>query len=440
MSILKSSSILAALALFQRVSGLLVLIFLTRFLDKEDFGIVAIAAFIIALVEVVTATGIQAYIAQKRNLTSEHVNSAWTFDLILKVSAFLVIIISTLFYYFLSSNQSVALVVSILSFTIIMRALVNPGVHVLRKNLDYSAIAKVDIFRKLLSMVVTISLAITTNSYWSLVIGDLVSNIILLLASYRISSFRPKLSLNNLKEQWEFSRWVLSKGVLGYLRSEADIFLVSVKFGLVSVGGYKTTKELTSTPASDIARPIVEPIIASISTELENKRPEHARNIFLGYLLFMSLAVAPIATYIYSNSYEVLTLIFGEKWADFSTVLQYLSIILFSFCINPILGNTMVAYEKIRYMFYYDLYSFILVLLPLALIPIINFDNFVLLRSILAAFSIITLLFLVVTVTKTNIVKAVLAILVPISASYILISNYSPPNSNSLLDLSLIHI
>ena len=55
-------------------------IILVRLLSPSDFGIVAMAMAMIAIVELFTAFGFDTAIIRQKNATHHHYNTAWTFD------------------------------------------------------------------------------------------------------------------------------------------------------------------------------------------------------------------------------------------------------------------------------------------------------------------------------------------------------------------------
>jgi len=92
--LLKSSSILLCMKLFQRGLGLISTLILARLLTPEDFGIVAIATLVVYLFEILAFAGKEQYLIQKTCVTNSDLNTAWTIDIILKSLLFLLFLIS----------------------------------------------------------------------------------------------------------------------------------------------------------------------------------------------------------------------------------------------------------------------------------------------------------------------------------------------------------
>ena len=69
--------------LAERSLGLISTVILVRLLVPADFGLVAMAMSVIALVEVATAFSFEVMLIQKPHPTPEEYNSAWTLNILL---------------------------------------------------------------------------------------------------------------------------------------------------------------------------------------------------------------------------------------------------------------------------------------------------------------------------------------------------------------------
>lgn len=416
---LKSSGILSLLSIFQRTTGLITFLVLVRLLAPEDFGIISLALFLIYLIDILAASGIQQYIAQKKNISYEDINSAWTLDLLLKSATFIIISLLSYPVSVLNNKPDLALVIVLLSSSVLIRSVANPGAHKERKELNYRNIAKLDIIRKISAMVITISSAFLFQNYWAIVIGDLTSSFIYVILSYRLIKYRPKLSKKNIHQQWLFTKWLIPRGVLGYLRSEVDILIVSAKFGLVSLGGYRIVKEITTMPATDLARPIVEPVIASLSRSIEHNNYDEARETFYNYIIAITIIAAPVFLYIQQYPLGIIGILFGQEWLIYADALSNLAVLLLAFSINPILSNTIIAYKKIKLLFFFDLLTLILVAAPLSLLFFEDLNHFTLLRSALAVIATLILIIITCRTCCISLIKTLFFISCTLLISYL---------------------
>src|SRR5262245_18416114 len=78
---LKSVAWMVGFRLSDRGAGVISMLVLARLLLPEHFGIVALATSVLAFDELLSALGLDTILIQKRHLTREHWNTAWTIQL-----------------------------------------------------------------------------------------------------------------------------------------------------------------------------------------------------------------------------------------------------------------------------------------------------------------------------------------------------------------------
>ena len=310
--------------LTEKLLGLLSTLILARLLVPEDFGLVAIVSLVIAFIDVLAETGAKDYIVQKESVTKDDLDTSWTFNLVLKaiVVALLFLIAPVVASYY--QNESLVAAIRTLSMMAMLNALVNPQLFILQRERDYKKIFKIDIFRKVVSVIVTVCLAFYLRSYWALILGQLVSVFGKLALSYIFVPYRPSFTLINVKSQFSFSQWILLKSIFGYVRAQLDTFLVSSKFSVGALGGYHISKYIAMMPATQLLGPAMSPLLASFSDVQESEKELKHQVQFSLIILF--LAVYPVTAFIFANSSGISSIILGSKWVSYSQVFGLLSV------------------------------------------------------------------------------------------------------------------
>jgi O-antigen/teichoic acid export membrane protein len=231
----------------------------------------------------------------------------------------------------------------------------NPYLAILRRNQEYSTIFKINIIKKCTAVTITISMALIFQSYWALILGHLVSNATGSVLSYIFVNYRPSLSIGKMKEQWAFSKWVLAKGILGYSRGSMDTFFVSSFYSPSFLGGFHLSKYISSMPASEGLDPALEPLLATFSKTVNDKE-EIKHQINLVVLIMLGCTV-PMSCFLYMFSEQVVELLLGRNWLEFSTVFGLLAFLSISAGIGKVGSHVLTASGKVKYLFWYDLYT-----------------------------------------------------------------------------------
>lgn len=409
--LIRSSGILVGIKFLQRSLGVVSTLILARLLTPESFGIVAVAALVIYFSEVISNTGIQQYLVQVEGIDDDVVNTAWTLNLIIKVAICAVLYLSLPLIGIFYEDPNVIYAISVLIPVIAIRALMNPELHLQRRDLNYREIFKVEVFSKFLSFICVITIAFVFETFWAIIAGDIVSSFVMLLLSYRYSKHRPRLRLNNVKNQWIFSKWMMARGCFGYLRAQVDTLLISQFFSLANLGRFNVAREFTIMPANEIIRPAVEPLLATFSSARSNST-ELERQVSLS-LLVISIFLAPIVTFLFFCNSEFVAVVLGSKWAEAAPLMQAMTPLLMAFSLSGLLNSIFIAFGKIKQIFYFDAFVLVAIIFVLFLVKDFKLFDFIWIRSLLALAFNMVLLFIATRLYKASFLISFMYFVIP---------------------------
>jgi lipopolysaccharide exporter len=380
--------------MIERSFGLISTLILARVLVPEDFGLIAIANLIIGFVSKSIESGGGQYLIQKDVVEDSDINTSWTISMIMKSTIFLLLLILTPFAADYYTDDRLILVIPILASMIIISSFANPYTAILRRNQDYAVLFKINIIRKVSSVVITVSTALIFQSYWALIIGHLVSNAVGTICSYLFIAYRPWFTLIHTKEQWGFSKWMLAKGMLGYTRAQLDTFFVSSFYSPSFLGGFHISKYIASMPGSEGLSPALEPLLATFSRTIKEKEAiKHQISLVL--IVVFALAV-PLSCYLFVFSEPFVLLILGKQWGDFAAVFGMLSFLTIPAAIGQIASQVITSSGRVKFLFIYDVYSLIFMAATLLYFSSGTLETFSMAR-VMVEFLIISTLFVAAT-------------------------------------------
>lgn len=377
--VLKSSSLLIASKMLQRLIGLVSIMILARLLTPDDFAIVALTAIIIYLFDMLSNVGTEQYIIQKNHVTDQDLHTAWTIDLISKCILWLILILSAglISDYFEQAELKSAIYA--MSLLLPFNALKNPGIFLLKSDLNYKKLFWLTLVQKLISFTVVITIAYLSPSFWALIIADLAASLIFLMGSYKIHKFRPKFSLVNGSEQWLFSRWLLLKGIIGYIRSHVDTMIVSKFFSSAILGQYYLVRNIAMLPAHNILSPAVEPFLAAYRINKNNKE-QLALKIRVSLLFVLSVAT-PIAFFIFYFPEPIIDALLGSQWNGSYKLLSSMAPLFFYFPILLVLEQVMLIQKKIILSLIFDILMLILFIITLSFLLVESVSELAIIRG-----------------------------------------------------------
>ena len=406
----------------QRSLGLVSTLILARILVPDDFAIVAISAIFLHLFLIFSNTGSEYYICHKTEVSESDLNTAWTLDLVMRLGLFVVFFAAAPFIADFYENEVLTDVLRVSATVLIFQGLTSPGILMLKRQLEYRNIFYLEVVGKVISFAVVMTIVFFDPSYWAIIFGDVTAAIIAFVGSYVICKHKPKLSIANIKAQWDFSKWILSKGFIGYTRANIDTLIISKMFSSTELGQYHVIKNITVLPATDIVNPAVQPLLAAFS-RFKNKKDELSQKFSLS-LLVVLLLISPIALFVCLYPTQVIKVLIGDQWLEASGILSNLSLMLFAMTIGNVVMNCCIALGKVRALFWYDVFSLALVALVLLTLSGQQIETFAFVRSILEAIIVIVLtLYLAKIITinfKSLFSMTTLTIIIPLGiASYL---------------------
>lgn len=294
--------------------GIVRLIILARILAPQDFGIMGIAMLTMTVLETFSQTGFHAALVQKKTNIEPYLNAAWTFLLIRGFIIFAILFFSAPLVSIFFKSPLAKPVIQVLGIYAVIQALTNIGVVYFEKELEFNKQFMYKISGTIVDLFVSIILSILLKNVWALVYGLLAGQITMLLVSYIIQPYRPKLSFNwkQVKELFVFGKWILGSSILGFIVKQGDDIVVGKMINASALGLYQMAFRLSNLPATEITHVISKVTFAAYSKIQDNV--SRLRNAVTRTLRLVSIISVPMGGGMFILAAEMTRVILGEKW------------------------------------------------------------------------------------------------------------------------------
>jgi lipopolysaccharide exporter len=373
--------------LVQRGLGMVSMLVLARILTPEDFGIVAICTLAVFLFNTLSNVGAKQYIISAKVIDEDVLNTAWTLNIIIKLTIWLLFILFTPSIAGFLNKPELINPLRFLSLILISGCFSNPGVWLFSRDLNYKPLFKINVITKVISFITVLILALTTKSYWAMLIGVVLSYLLPSIFTHFICNHSPKFKLVNTSHQVKFSKWVVANGIIGYARGEGDSVLVAKYFSLEMIGIYSMFKNLSIMPFSQFIGPATDPLLATFSTSL---RQGDFRAYQLNIVLLLQLSlVIPLATLMAYFNQEIVLLFLGEKWGTHAYIFGILASMMIPGVIFQTLSNYILAEGGYKPIVYYQVCMTIFTLGILYMMIGSDLHEFSIIRVLIAVFSLV---------------------------------------------------
>ncbi len=309
--------------LLERGLGLISTLILARLLVPGDFGIVAMATSLIALLELFSAFGMDTVLIQQRDATPAHFNTAWTLNILAGcVVGGTLALLSIPASHFYREPRLIPVVLA-LAVGAVVQGMENVGVVQFRKQLEFDKEFRYLLAKKLIGFLVTVPLAFWLRNYWALVIGTLAGRSGSVALSYLIQPLRPRFSLATASEMLHFSKWLMMQNVLAFLKERSASFFIGRVAGPAALGSFSVSAEIASMPGTELVAPINRAILPAY-VRLASDQAALGRE-YLSVMGGIALIAVPAVAGVALTAPFIVLLVLGPKWTAAQSLLEVLA-------------------------------------------------------------------------------------------------------------------
>ncbi len=315
---------MVALRLSMRALGLVSTLLLARLLAPADFGLVALATSIAAILEVAGDPGTDNALIARGGGDRKAYDTAWTLALLRGLfTAAVLVAAGPWLSAFFSEPRLEELMLWVALFALLEGAQ-NIGTVDFRLRLDFASEFHWQFWPKAASFVVALGFALVWPSYWALVAGILTRRLGLFLGSYLLSPYRPRPSLSRWRELFAVSRWILADNALVFLRDRIDSLVIGKLAGAHALGLYELANEVASLPTTEVAGPTARAVFPGYA-KLRGDRAALRRGYrdSVGALLLVTL---PLGTGIALVAEPAVALLLGPQWMEAVPAIRVLAL------------------------------------------------------------------------------------------------------------------
>lgn len=303
----------------RNIVSLLQLAILTRFLDKTDFGIVAIASLFVHFTGLFTDMGISVGIIHRQNVTKNEYSSLFWLNIFMGIA-----LTAGLFYLapLLTSeyhSEDLISVVQLICLTIFLNSLGIQQITYCQKKTYFGRLAIIEIIGSIITMMVAVISAIEGYGVYSLaystIAGVLFMNLTHLLIGiikdcrlcfhFKISETIPFLKIGIYQ---------IGAAVLDFFTRELDTLILSTTLGLEFLGVYNIAKRIPVAVYS-----FIQPIVVRVFTPLlaeKQDRLDVLKSAYMNLSKTMSWVSFPLYFLIAALSPTIIAYVFGFNYLD----------------------------------------------------------------------------------------------------------------------------
>jgi len=309
---------------FERSIGMISLMILARLLTPADFGTVAIATAITALLDLLSAFGFDIALIQNSDPPREHFDTVWSFEVLFGLFGATVLVVGSGAIADFYNQPKLQPVMWVLAATYVVNGFTNIGTIYFRKNLDFRREFIFLATKKICTFLVTVPTAFFLRNYWALLAGIFFGQCFSLVQSYVLHPFRPRFSLSAWRELFGVSNWLFINNMSLFMRQRSGDFIIGKLVGAATLGLFNVAEEVANLTTNELIAPInraVFPGYVKLKKDLGALRQS-----FLDVNALVTSFAVPSGMGIAVLAPQIVPLMLGNQWLSIIPVIQLLAL------------------------------------------------------------------------------------------------------------------
>ena len=254
---------------------------LTRLLEPQIFGVMAVVSVVIFGIAMFTDLGLWAFVVRHKTPENPHLlNVVWTLHVVRGWIVFFIIIflMSVLaagnhylpqYFHGVYTDSRLPILISITSISALIAGYKSLASPLMSLKFDVRKLELIELASQLVGTSVMLIWVWLHPTIWALLAAGIISTIINTISSYYFFPYRHKLVWDKaiVSEVFHFSKWVVIASALTYLFSQGDKLFFAGKITAAELGVYSIAFMLVGTLTSVtqmLAEKIVFPAFATL--------------------------------------------------------------------------------------------------------------------------------------------------------------------------------
>lgn len=341
------------------VVNLLKISVLARFLDKTDFGLMALVTFVLGFMSLFMDMGLTSAILHRQEITKSEYASLYWVNVVFSIALVAIIIILSPLIAGFYNEAELNILIPLMSLSIILSALGKQFRTIEQKELNFKYLGIIDIISAMVGLTVGVVMAVMGYGVYALVLGSLatygVSNIIFFIKGVTKYGILLHFNYKETKPFLGIGIYQVGGQIINYFNRDLDILIIGKFFGTEILGGYSLAKQLVRRPLQ-----IIDPIINKVGVSILPRFQDDLKSL-RRYLTKLLNTKAIVNAFVYGSitifaSYLV-HIFYGYDYMSIVPYVQLFTILVYLRSMGNVVGIVVVTTGKTNYEFYWNIFT-----------------------------------------------------------------------------------
>lgn len=293
-----------------------------RLLMPSDYGVVAMAMILLAVLQVINESGFGEALMQKLDRDDMDISTVFVFNLAIGLILYTIVFFTAPLMADFFKEPSLVAVNRLLGLTLIINSFVIIQRTLLLIRVDLKSLAKASVAAALVSGVVAVVMAYRGFGVMSLVVQSLTYSVVNVVVIYITSEYRPslKFSYQRFKPLFNYTYKLVGARLLNIVFAEGYPMVIGKFYSAAQLGFFNRATSFQTISSKNIAQ-IIQRVSTPILCEVQNDK-EELRRVLMKFIGITLLVVAPIVVGMFLLAEPLVVTLLTDKWIYTAHILQ----------------------------------------------------------------------------------------------------------------------
>lgn len=351
--------------LLRALVGIATLSILSRHLTPQEFGIMALVAFVAAFAQILADFGTRVAIVQRRDVTKLQEDSVfWTNTAIGAAIMVLILVFAEQISWLLGSD-SMAGPLRWVSPIFLMGGLQGVPLSVLERSFAFGRLAVAETLGAFSGAATAVVLVLAGWDVGALVAQQLVITFLTGGLYIVFSRWRPGLRYSRaaLKPLVDYGSYVTMTNIVQFFGTQSDRPIIGRRLSPADLGYISMAEQIVLSPLRIVAqmvRKVMFPVMSSIQND-----DMRLRRGFLGVQHAQLFVLAPLTAGLWAIAVPAVELLLGPKWQMVAVLMGFITVRATVNTLNSFSAALLAAKGRARFQFAWSLCSLVLTVITL---------------------------------------------------------------------------
>ena len=319
----------------QFLTNTLSTIVLARLLVPDDFGLVGIVMVFVGFAERFKDAGLSMATIQRETINEQQISTLFWINLAIGVLIALILVaVAPLVGYFYERAEITG-VFALLSFSFVFSGFSIQHQALMRRHLQFSRLAHIQIVATITRQLVSIILAMLGWDYMALVFGIIAFAVANTIGTFFYCNWLPgkPRKTKGVFSMLAFGGHMTIFTVITYITNNIGQGILGKIANAATVGNYTKARGILMLPLTQIRGP-VSSVMTPVLSKLQND-PEKFRKYYYAVVFFMAFVTMPLTMVFMLYPKDIVLLYLGPKWTQAA---QLFSIFCWYSLVYPVSG------------------------------------------------------------------------------------------------------